>query len=102
MFLAIIEEYVKHLTVRFIDDKRIKELVKEYVETGNKDLLGETYTLIKKVAQAVTCKYYRVRDPEELEEILLSGPSNYGIADPAHGTTLSLLQITSALFWRDI
>ena len=51
------------------DDKRIKELVKEYVETGNKDLLGETYTLIKKVAQAVTCKYYRVRDPEELEEL---------------------------------
>jgi len=26
MFLAIIEEYVKHLTVRFIDDKRIKDV----------------------------------------------------------------------------
>jgi RsiW-degrading membrane proteinase PrsW (M82 family) len=26
MFLAIIEEYVKHLTVRFVDDKRIKEI----------------------------------------------------------------------------
>ncbi|MDH5597148.1 MAG: PrsW family intramembrane metalloprotease [Candidatus Peregrinibacteria bacterium] len=26
MFLAIIEEYVKHLTVRFIDDKRIKDI----------------------------------------------------------------------------
>ncbi|MBU1298085.1 MAG: hypothetical protein KJ963_06845 [Bacteroidetes bacterium] len=34
---------------------------------------------------------------EEIENILLSGPSNYGLADPAHGTTLSLLQITSAL-----
>ena len=34
---------------------------------------------------------------EEVERILLSGPSNYGLADPAHGTTLSLLQITSAL-----
>lgn len=34
---------------------------------------------------------------EELEKVLLSGPSNYGLADPAHGTTLSLLQITSAL-----
>ena len=26
MFLAIIEEYVKHLTVRFIDDRRIKDV----------------------------------------------------------------------------
>lgn len=26
MFLAIIEEYVKHLTVRFIDDKKIKDV----------------------------------------------------------------------------
>jgi len=26
MFLAIIEEYIKHLTVRFIDDKRIKDI----------------------------------------------------------------------------
>lgn len=26
LFLAIIEEYVKHLTVRFIDDKRIKDI----------------------------------------------------------------------------
>ncbi|MBN2307241.1 PrsW family intramembrane metalloprotease [Candidatus Peregrinibacteria bacterium] len=26
MFLAVIEEYVKHLTVRFIDDKRIKDV----------------------------------------------------------------------------
>ncbi len=26
MFLAIIEEYVKHLTVRFIDDKKIKDI----------------------------------------------------------------------------
>lgn len=26
MFLAIIEEYVKHLTVRFVDDKKIKDI----------------------------------------------------------------------------
>ncbi|MDA3859652.1 MAG: DUF5677 domain-containing protein [Melioribacteraceae bacterium] len=34
---------------------------------------------------------------DEIEDILLSGPSNYGLADPAHGTALSLSQISSAL-----
>ena len=33
----------------------------------------------------------------EVEEILLAGPSNYGLADPAHGAAISILQITSAL-----
>ena len=51
------------------DDKKIKQLVKEYVETGNASLLGEAYVLIKKVAQAVSCKYYRVKDPDELDEL---------------------------------
>jgi len=31
------------------------------------------------------------------EPLLLAGPSNYGFTDPAHGTAISLLQVTSAL-----
>lgn len=34
--------------------------------------------------------------------ILLSGPSNYGLVDPARGTTISLLQISSALLTHKI
>ena len=31
------------------------------------------------------------------EEVLLAGPSNLGLADPAHSTAISLLQLTTAL-----
>lgn len=40
---------------------------------------------------------FRLGLSDTFNEVLLSGPSNYGLADPGHGVALSLSQITSAL-----
>jgi len=33
----------------------------------------------------------------DTEDILLAGPSNYGLADPAHGVATSILQVSRSL-----
>lgn len=40
---------------------------------------------------------FRLGLAPQAEPVLLAGPSNYGFADPAHGTAISLTQITVAL-----
>jgi hypothetical protein len=44
--------------------------------------------------------FYRLGLSHANEEILLAGPSNTGLADPANGTVLSVCQITTSLLLR--
>ena len=44
--------------------------------------------------------FYRLGLSNLNEEILLAGPSNTGLADPANGTALSICQITTSLLLR--
>jgi RsiW-degrading membrane proteinase PrsW (M82 family) len=50
MFLAIIEEYVKHLTVRFIDDKKIKDIDDAITLSI---IVGIAFSLIETIIYAV-------------------------------------------------
>ncbi len=51
MFLAIIEEYVKHLMVRFIDDKRIKDIDDAITLSI---IVGLAFSFIETIIYAVT------------------------------------------------
>lgn len=53
MFLAIIEEYVKHLTVRFIDDKKLKD-VDDAITLSI--VVGLAFSFIETIIYAVTVK----------------------------------------------
>jgi len=45
--------------------------------------------------------FYRLGLSHLNEDILLAGPSNTGLADPANGTVLSICQITTSLLLHD-
>ena len=41
--------------------------------------------------------YFRLGLHSSQEEVLLAGPSNFGLANPGHSTTISLVQLTTTL-----
>ena len=45
--------------------------------------------------------YYRLGLSQTNKDILLAGPSNTGLADPANGTVISICQITTSLLLRE-
>ena len=53
MFLAIIEEYVKHLMVRFIDDKKIKDIDDAITLSI---IVGLAFSFIETIVYAITTK----------------------------------------------
>lgn len=63
MFLAIIEEYVKHLTVRFIDDKKIKDIDDAITLSI---IVGLAFSFIETIIYAIAVKDMSIVLPRAL------------------------------------